>query len=207
MNITTKNLSDLHTPARNVRRHTDKQIGEYVRSLKMFGQVKPIVCDESGEIIVGNGLYQAMLQMGAETCECYVITGLSDAQKKKLMLADNRVYELGITDTDAFQEIIKELEGDIDVPGWDEDLLAVMNAATADVDEIVRGYGAFEQEAVNRLADRPAPTEAYQPPAPAPAPAPVAAIPAEPSEEPGQPEGADVQRVIICPKCGERICL
>lgn len=207
MNITTKNLSDLHTPARNVRRHTDKQIGEYVRSLKMFGQVKPIVCDESGEIIVGNGLYQAMLQMGAESCECYVITGLSDAQKKKLMLADNRVYELGITDTDAFQEIIKELEGDIDVPGWDEDLLTVMNAAVADVDEIVKGYGAFEQEAVNRLADRPAPTEA-QSSVPAPIPTPSAAVlPAETLMEPDQPERADVQRVIICPKCGERICL
>lgn len=207
MNITTKNLSDLHTPARNVRRHTDKQIGEYVRSLKMFGQVKPIVCDESGEIIVGNGLYQAMLQMGAESCECYVITGLSDAQKKKLMLADNRVYELGITDTDAFQEIIKELEGDIDVPGWDEDLLTVMNAAMADVDEIVKGYGAFEQAAVNRLADRPAPTEA-QSPVPAPIPTPSAAVlPTGTSIESDQPERADVQRVIICPKCGERICL
>ena len=174
----------------------------------MFGQVRPIVCDESGEIIVGNGLYQAMLQMGAESCECYVITGLSDARKKKLMLADNRVYELGITDTDAFQEIIRELEGDIDVPGWDEDLLAVMNAATADVDEIVRGYGAFEQEAVNRLADRPAPAEAYQPQAPAPETAPAAAaLPAEPPTEPGQPEQANVQRVVVCPKCGERICL
>lgn len=207
MNITTKNLSDLHTPARNVRRHTDKQISEYIRSLKMFGQVKPVICDESGEIIVGNGLYQAMLQMGAESCECYVITGLSAVQKKKLMLADNRVYELGITDTDAFQEIIKELEGDIDVPGWDEDLLTVMNAATADVDEIVKGYGSFDQDAVNRLADRSAPSEAYQPQVPAATPAPAATPPAEPSREPSQPERADAQRIIICPKCGEQICL
>jgi hypothetical protein len=215
MNITTKNLSDLHAPARNVRRHTDKQIGEYVRSLKMFGQVRPIVCDESGEIIVGNGLYQAMFQMGAESCECYVITGLSDAQKKKLMLADNRVYELGITDTDAFQEIIKELEGDIDVPGWDESLLAVMNAATDDVDEIVKGYGAFEQGDVDRLASRPSSAEAFAAPAPDPAPTPTPApastpsvtLQAAPTEEPGQPERVDVQRVIICPKCGERICL
>lgn len=207
MNITTKNLSDLHAPERNVRRHTDKQISEYIRSLKMFGQVKPVICDESGEIIVGNGLYQAMLQMGAESCECYVITGLSAAQKKKLMLADNRVYELGITDTDAFQEIIKELEGDIDVPGWDEELLTVMNAATADVDEIVKGYGSFDQDAVNRLTERAAPAEAYQPQTPMAAPSPAAALPAEPSGEPGQPERADVQRVIICPKCGERICL
>lgn len=207
MNITTKNLSDLHTPARNVRRHTDKQISEYIRSLKMFGQVKPVICDEGGEIIVGNGLYQAMLQMGAESCECYVITGLSAAQKKKLMLADNRVYELGITDTDAFQEIIKELEGDIDVPGWDEDLLTVMNAATADVDEIVKGYGSFDRDAVNRLADRPAPSEAYQPQVPAATPTPAAALPAEPTGEPCQPERAGAQRIIICPKCGEQICL
>ena len=204
MEITVKRLSDLHLAARNVRRHTDKQIAEYVRSVEMFGQIKPIIADEKGEIIAGNGLFMALTQMGRETCDCYILTGLSEKQKKKLMLADNRVYELGITDMDAFDEIIRELGGDIDVPGWDEDLLAMMNAASQDVDEIVNGYGSYDENDVSKLAEQKpapaaptvAPTQMPAAPDSAPAPAPV-------------PEGSQgqVQKVIVCPKCGEQICL
>ena len=157
MEITVKKLSELRPAAKNVRRHTDKQIAEYIRSLDMFGQIKPIIADEHGEIIAGNGLYQALVQMGKETCDCYILSGLSENQKKKLMLADNRVYELGITDMDAFDEIIRELGSDIDVPGWDEDLLSMMNAAAQDVDDIVNGYGSYEEADVSRLAERKAP--------------------------------------------------
>lgn len=202
MEITVKRLSDLHLAAKNVRRHTDKQIAEYVRSVEMFGQIKPIIADEHGEIIAGNGLFMALSQMGRETCDCYILTGLSEKQKKKLMLADNRVYELGITDMDAFDEIIRELGGDIDVPGWDEDLLSMMNAAAQDVDEIVNGYGSYEESDVSKLAEqKPAPA------APAVAPAQMSAAP-DPTPAP-VPEGSQgqVQKVIVCPKCGEQICL
>ena len=202
MEITVKRLSDLHLAARNVRRHTDKQIAEYVRSVEMFGQIKPIIADEKGEIIAGNGLFMALTQMGRETCDCYILTGLSEKQKKKLMLADNRVYELGITDMDAFDEIIRELGGDIDVPGWDEDLLAMMNAAAQDVDEIVNGYGNYEESDVSKLTEQKSslaepvvqPTQMSVTPDIAPAPT---------------PEGSQgqVQKVIVCPKCGEQICL
>jgi len=204
MEITVKRLSALHLAARNVRRHTEKQISEYVRSVEMFGQIKPIIADEKGEIIAGNGLFMALTQMGRETCDCYILTGLSEKQKKKLMLADNRVYELGITDMDAFDEIIRELGGDIDVPGWDEDLLAMMNATSQDVDEIVNGYGSYDENDVSKLVEqKPAlaapaisPTQMPGTSDPAPAPAPV-------------PEGSQgqVQKVIVCPKCGEQICL
>lgn len=201
MEITVKKLSELRPAAKNVRRHTDKQIAEYIRSLEMFGQIKPIIADEHGEIIAGNGLYQALVQMGKETCDCYILSGLSENQKKKLMLADNRVYELGITDMDAFDEIIRELGGDIDVPGWDEDLLSMMNAAAEDVDNIVNGYGSYEETDVSRLAERKVPDNV-------PTSAPVETPVATPQVAP-QPEGSQgqVQRVIVCPKCGEQICL
>lgn len=201
MEITVKKLSELRPAAKNVRRHTDKQIAEYIRSLDMFGQIKPIIADEHGEIIAGNGLYQALVQMGKETCDCYILSGLSENQKKKLMLADNRVYELGITDMDAFDEIIRELGNDIDVPGWDEDLLSMMNAAAEDVDDIVNGYGSYEEADVSRLAERKAPDNV-------PTSAPVETPVATPQVAP-QPEGSQgqVQRVIVCPKCGEQICL
>lgn len=132
MNITVKKLAELHKPAHNIRRHSDKQITEYIRSIEMFGQVKPLVVAEDGEIIAGNGLYEALLRMGRETCDCYVMVGLTDVQKKKLMMADNKVYELGFTDVDAIEELVKELDGDVDVPGWDADLLdmVLLNRST-----------------------------------------------------------------------------
>ena len=123
MKITVKKLSELHKPAHNIRRHSEKQLTEYIRSIEMFGQVKPLVVAEDGEIIAGNGLYEALLRMSRETCDCYVMVGLTDVQKKKLMMADNKVYELGFTDVDAIEELVKELDGDVDVPGWDADLL------------------------------------------------------------------------------------
>lgn len=46
MNITVKKLAELHKPAHNIRRHSDKQITEYIRSIEMFGQVKPLVVAE-----------------------------------------------------------------------------------------------------------------------------------------------------------------
>lgn len=200
MEVIVKKLSELHPAATNVRRHTDKQIVEYIRSLEMFGQIKPIIADEYGEIIAGNGLYQALTQMGKETCDCYILRGLSDKQKKKLMLADNRVYELGITDMSAFDEIIKELDGDIDVPGWDEDLLSMMNAASKEVDDIVTDYGSYEESEVKRLADRgntvpQAPTGAT-----------TSSVPSQ-NIQANIEASAETQRFIVCPKCGERICL
>ena len=43
MNIIRKNLSDLQRPERNVRIHNSKQLCEFKRSLKMFGQIRPII--------------------------------------------------------------------------------------------------------------------------------------------------------------------
>ena len=50
MNITVKKLAELHKPTHNIRRHSDKQITEYIRSIEMFGQVKPLVVAEDGEL-------------------------------------------------------------------------------------------------------------------------------------------------------------
>ena len=49
MKIVKRPLSELRKMEKNIRRHTDKQIKEYVRSLQMFGQIKPVVVDETGQ--------------------------------------------------------------------------------------------------------------------------------------------------------------
>lgn len=207
MKVVQKKLSELHKIEKNIRRHSQKQISEYVRSLKMFGQVKPLVIDEKGTILIGNGLYEALLSMGEEKADCYVMTGLSEKEKKKLMLADNRVYELGMTDTDVFDEIIRSLEGDVDVPGWDADLLETLNATIQDVNEMVDSYGNYQPEEIARYNERrPADTGSggqAQGSWPAADNSPGNTCPAPEAAE-AAPQG-DSTRYIICPKCGERI--
>lgn len=212
MKIVTKKLADIRPMEKNIRRHTDKQMTEYIRSIEMFGQTKPILIDETGEIIAGNGLYDALKQMGRTTAECRVMDGLTPAMKKKLMLSDNRVYELGLTDMDVFDEILKELDGDLDIPGWDDDLLEMLSASAAEATEMVESYGTFDQDEVDamnrRTREEHTPGQGY---------AEAAQGSAEASEgssiapnapaPPAATEETEHGMTVICPHCGGAICL
>lgn len=123
MNITQLALDQLKRPQRNVRMHTDGQIAEFKRSVEMFGQIRPIVVDEQHTILAGNGLYDTLLALGRDSADCYVVTGLSDNEKKKLMLADNRIFSLGMDDIEAIDDIINGLKDDLDIPGFDDSIL------------------------------------------------------------------------------------
>lgn len=139
-------LDKLKRPERNVRLHSEKQIGEFIRSVNMFGQIRPIVVDDAFTMLAGNGLYEALVRMGRTEADCCVMTGLTEAQKKKLMLADNRIFNLGSDDMDVFDQIIAELGDDYDIPGYDEDLIRTLNASTSDIDEMIQNYGSFDLE-------------------------------------------------------------
>lgn len=212
MKIITKKLAEIRPAAKNVRRHTEKQLAEYIRSVEMFGQTKPILIDEAGEIIAGNGLYEALRQMGRDTAECRVMEGLTPAQKKKLMLSDNRVYELGITDMDMFDEILRELDGDLDIPGWDDDLLEMLNASAAEATEMVESYGVYEQDEVDamnrRTREEHTPGAAPMEAAPLGAAAGGGANIAPGAAAAGEAaENAEGGMTITCPHCGGTICL
>lgn len=163
MKLVYKSLSDLRPVAKNVRRHSQKQISEYMRSLQMFGQLRPLIVDEEGVIWIGNGMFEAMRALGWEEAECEVKTGLTEAQKNKMMMADNRIYELGMTDTDAFDEIIRNLDGDLDVPGWDADLLETLNASLADVNAMVDSYGIYQTHDLAKYKEQKEQKEPEQP--------------------------------------------
>lgn len=204
-----KKLSELTPMEKNVRLHSEKQLKEYERSVRKWGQTKPIVCDENGVIIIGNGLYAALQRAGIETADCYIMTGLSEKDKKKLMLSDNKVYELGITSMDALDDIVKSLEGDFDIPGYDDELLAFLNAPVQDVTKEVMSYGQVEPAAppqkdahdVSQYGEV-AGTAATSPYSPPPA---KVEVPVRP-DTPAQAEAPE-RPFVICPKCGEKIWL
>lgn len=207
-------LSDLKLPEKNVRLHPTKQIHEFIRSIKMFGQTRPIVVDENNMILIGNGLYRAMTEMGMEEAAVLKRTDLSEAEKKKLMIADNKIYSLGVDDIETTNEFIKEIL-DYDVPGYDEDLLRMLMADAEEVNDQITEYGILEQEEISNIQSKSSsmPTEeaAYTPQTYVNTSAPQS-LDTGKSEAPQtnvsvEPIPAAQGRYVICPKCGEKIWL
>ena len=199
MKVTKKPLTELHPPERNVRMHTDKQLKEFRRSVEMFGQIRPIVVDESGTILAGNGLFETLLSMGHTEADCYVVSGLTEAQKKKLMLADNRVFDLGVDDLAALDALVLELKDDLDIPGFEEDLLQAMVMEAEEATQALLEYGTIEPKQAEIIQQT---REKYQAQEEAAAERAEEVVLAQPEK---QKEAAG--RFILCPKCGERIWL
>lgn len=201
MKTVTRLLSELKRPERNVRMHTDKQLVEFRRSVEMFGQIRPIVIDENNVMLAGNGLYETLLSMGRTEADCYVVEGLTENEKKKLMLADNRIFDLGVDDMKAFDEFIAELGDDLDVPGFDDELLRSLVADQTEVDEMMSAYGLITDEKKDEIAGA---AENYQKEEAARAAQPTVAPDTNAAHtEDTQPVG----KYVVCPKCGEKIWL
>ena len=62
-------LAEMKKPDKNVRMHTEKQLQEYERSVRMFGQIRPIVVDEEGMILAGIGLYDTLIRMNEQEAD------------------------------------------------------------------------------------------------------------------------------------------
>ena len=201
MNITTLPLADIKLPERNVRIHTEKQIKEFSRSVKMFGQIRPIVVDENNTILAGVGLYETLLSMGKTEGNFYRVEGLSENQKKKLMIADNKIFGLGVDNLDVFNAFLDELQHDLDIPGYDEDILKSMVAAADEVSQRISDYGTVgaddiaDMEAARGKKEAAMASSTNRPD--------NGDSPAEPQAE----ETSEVRRYVDCPKCGERIWL
>lgn len=208
MEVTVVRLADLVKPERNVRIHTEQQIREFRRSVEMFGQIRPIVVDENNVILAGNGLYDTLVGMGRETAEVYQYYDLTENQKKKLMIADNKIFNLGIENLDTLNSFLEELQGDLDIPGFDEDILKQMVSAAEDVTEKISEYGTLDDVVIQGIREAADKKEKQiqgfetgkemisQPMAPP-----------HQDQEDGNTQTAEIRKSIICPKCGEKIWL
>ena len=209
MEIITMKLVDLVKPEKNVRIHTEQQLKEFQRSVKMFGQIRPIVVDENNVILAGNGLYETLIAMGKETADVYKYDNLTENQKKKLMIADNKIFSLGIENLDTLNSFLEDLQGDLDIPGFDEDILKQMVSEAEDVTEKLSEYGTLDDEEIQCIKESGERKEQQIQKAEAeqatPAPQPIAQPQQEMPED--SEDTTEVKKFVICPKCGEKIWL
>lgn len=199
MEIKKMQLSELKPLEKNVRIHGERQIEELAKSVTQFGQTRAIVTDEEGNILIGNGLYAALVKLGRTEADVGIVTGLSETDKKKLILTDNKVYEMGYNDFATIEDYIGEIVGvgDLEIPGYDPEFLEKMVRTESEVDEDIMEYGKLPE---------PVPFTPSAPSRPASA-APSAPAPAhqEQPEPPAQP--VKTVRKVICPNCGEVIVI
>lgn len=217
MKVIKKRLDDLKHPEKNVRIHSEQQIRELKRSLEKFGQTRALVVDENNVILIGNGLYEAMVSLGYQEASVYVKTELSENDKKKLMIADNKTYALGIDNLDTLNEFLEELQGDLDIPGYDEEILQQMVADADEVTEKISEYGTLDESEIQKIKEANEKREQK---------AAVAEISDNNSENSSEnpntsdnqsserqnttetePEITETRKFVICPNCGEKIWL
>jgi len=206
MNVVKMPLSTLKRPERNVRMHTEKQLKEFERSVSMFGQIRPIVVDDERTILAGNGLYETLLRMGWEEADVLQMKGLTENQKKKLMLADNKIFGLGVDDLDSFDAFLIDLKDDLDIPGFDEDLLRSMVSQAGEVTEKLQEYGTLDADEIEEIKSARERKDLY-----------MSAEPEEEGEDEEQEDAAEdtpaveerepVRQYVVCPHCGEKIWL
>ncbi len=208
MKIIKMKLADLVKPEKNVRIHTEQQIKEFRRSVEMFGQIRPIVVDEKNVILAGNGLYDTLIAMGKDTADVYRYDNLTENQKKKLMIADNKIFSLGIENLDTLNSFLEDLRGDLDIPGFDEEILKQMVSEAEDITSKLSEYGTLDEgeirsikEAAERKDQQMHTGQREQQMEQAPA----TAAQQEPTAD--NEDSTEIRKFAVCPKCGEKIWL
>ena len=78
---------------RNARTHSKKQIRQIADSISAYGFTMPLLIDETAMILAGHGRLEAAKLLGLSKVPAIVLEGLSEAKKRALLLADNKIAE------------------------------------------------------------------------------------------------------------------
>jgi ParB-like nuclease family protein len=110
---------------RNARTHSANQIRQIADSIRQFGFVVPIVVDENRIILAGHGRLDAAKLLGLNHVPVIEVRGLSEAKRRALALADNRIggsagwnRELLAVEFTELSELLIEEGLDISITGF-----------------------------------------------------------------------------------------
>ena len=146
-----KKTSNLIPYVNNSRTHSDEQINQVAASIKEFGFTNPVLIDEQDMLIAGHGRIMAAKKLGLDEVPCLVLSGLTEAQKKAYVIADNKLaLNAGWDD-----ELLRvELEG-LDELGFDLDLLGFSDDELSMLLEPDQVDGLTDEDAVPDVPDQP----------------------------------------------------
>src|SRR5215470_4881077 len=113
-------IGDLKPFPGNPRQHPEAQIARLMRSIAQVW-TNPILVDESGTILAGHGRWEAAKRLGRTEVPTLTIAGLSAAEKRAVVIADNKLPAEAVWDfallKGHFEELI-ELDFDVELTGF-----------------------------------------------------------------------------------------
>ncbi len=130
--------------AKNARTHDDAQVSQIAGSIAEFGFVNPILVGDDNVIIAGHGRLMAAQQLGLDKVPVIILRHLTEAQRRALVIADNKIAENAGWNEDLLKLELSELNDigfDLDVIGFSDEeldeLLGIDNdAGETDEDDI-----------------------------------------------------------------------
>ena len=106
----------------NAKKHPQDQIDLLIRSINEYGFINPCLIDKDFRVIAGHGRIEAAKQMGMVKVPCLFVEGLTEAQYKAYVLADNRLTELGEWNMDLVNlelQALQDMDFDISLTGFE----------------------------------------------------------------------------------------
>lgn len=114
MDLVEMNVSDI-IPYSNNPRINDDAVEAVKESIKQCEYVAPIIVDENNVILAGHTRLKALKELGYTSIQVCVKNGLTDEQKRKYRLLDNKTAEIADWDFDRLDNELGDLNfGDFD---------------------------------------------------------------------------------------------
>jgi len=131
-------VSDLKLRSTNPRTHSKKQIRQIADSIKQFGFNNPILVDQDGTIVAGQGRVEAARLLGIETVPTIRLEDLTEAEIRAYVIADNKLAENAGWDRELLaielQGLIEvEVDFDVTITGFE---MAEIDILIGELDEI-----------------------------------------------------------------------
>jgi len=124
---------------RNPRTHSKKQIRQIADSITTFGFLVPVLIDDDGNVIAGHGRYRAAVLLGLREVPVIRVEGLSDAKRRALALADNKIGENAGWDRELLASELPELADILVIEGLD---ISITGFAPVEIDQIATDFEA-----------------------------------------------------------------
>jgi len=122
LSIEYKSTGELVPYVNNSRTHSEQQVQQVAASIKEFGFTNPILIDHDGGIIAGHGRLQAAQLLSLDEVPTITLEGLTEAQRKAYVIADNKLALNAGWDDELLKveiEALTESDFNLDILGWD----------------------------------------------------------------------------------------
>lgn len=135
--VQARSIKEIKLNPRNAKTHSGKQIRQIANSIVAFGFTNPLLVNERGELIAGEGRYKASLLLGLVKVPVIVMAGLSPARQRALAIADNKIAANAGWNRERLAIEIPELTGLLEAEGLD---VSILGFEAVEIDQLLTDF-------------------------------------------------------------------